>query len=272
MKSGSRESSNGPSALIRRAIRSCSTFRAASGRKDHRTVRSLIRDRPTPFANHQRRAQGLVRKGEPGEVLIPLTLPQGAFTTSHPRVSMVSRLVPYIGPSSPFQSPLLSPCREDLGEMWGTAEEGSEVLPHRRHPDSRWTIPDAVRAVLKYFRTADSQSVPGVVTSILSKVPSRPRQRRNIIFSRVVRMRFLDWPGKDGAMTATQFGEVTRISDTDGDEVADRYDTLSNNWGYAARVTSSLSVPNTIPEGKHLGGAGFKRFLQIEQLCSAAGP
>ena len=34
-------------------------------------------------------------------------------------------------------------------------------------------------------------------------------------------------------MTAVSFGEVTRISDADGDGVADRYDTLTNNWGYA---------------------------------------
>lgn len=34
-------------------------------------------------------------------------------------------------------------------------------------------------------------------------------------------------------MTATTWGEVTRISDTDGDEVADHYNTLTNNWGYA---------------------------------------
>jgi hypothetical protein len=38
----------------------------------------------------------------------------------------------------------------------------------------------------------------------------------------------------DGALTITQFGEVTRLTDTDGDGAADRFDTLTNNWGYAA--------------------------------------
>jgi hypothetical protein len=38
---------------------------------------------------------------------------------------------------------------------------------------------------------------------------------------------------RDGAMISTSFGEVTRIRDLDGDGVADRYETLSNNWGYA---------------------------------------
>jgi hypothetical protein len=34
-------------------------------------------------------------------------------------------------------------------------------------------------------------------------------------------------------MLATTWGEVTGIADTDGDEVADRYDTLTSDWGYA---------------------------------------
>jgi hypothetical protein len=38
---------------------------------------------------------------------------------------------------------------------------------------------------------------------------------------------------RDGAMLATTWGEVMRIRDTDGDEVADRYDSLTNDWGYA---------------------------------------
>jgi len=38
---------------------------------------------------------------------------------------------------------------------------------------------------------------------------------------------------KDGDIYVTQFGEVTKLSDTDNDGVADRYETLSNNWGYA---------------------------------------
>jgi hypothetical protein len=41
----------------------------------------------------------------------------------------------------------------------------------------------------------------------------------------------LSW--RDGALTATTWAEVTRISDADGDGVADHYDTLTSNWGYA---------------------------------------
>jgi hypothetical protein len=38
---------------------------------------------------------------------------------------------------------------------------------------------------------------------------------------------------RDGSLTITQFGEVTKLTDSDGDGAADRFDTLSNNWGYA---------------------------------------
>jgi hypothetical protein len=37
---------------------------------------------------------------------------------------------------------------------------------------------------------------------------------------------------KEGDIYITQFAEVTKISDTDKDGVADRYQTLSNAWGY----------------------------------------
>ena len=49
-------------------------------------------------------------------------------------------------------------------------------------------------------------------------------------------------------MTTTQFAEVTRISDTDGDEVADRYETLSNNWGYAEQHEFAFGSKHD-PEG-----------------------
>ncbi|MEM7397119.1 MAG: hypothetical protein AAF492_32760, partial [Verrucomicrobiota bacterium] len=37
----------------------------------------------------------------------------------------------------------------------------------------------------------------------------------------------------NGDIIITQFGEVTRLSDTDNDGEADRFYTLGNNWGYA---------------------------------------
>ncbi len=121
---------------------------------------------------------------------------------------------------------------EDLGKMWGTAEEEAKYYPIvdipippgvPMRPGSFEILPDGRLAV--GTRRGDIYFIKGAFES-----PPAPEYHlfatgQDEIFG-------LSW--NDGAMTATQFGEVTRIRDTDGDEIADRYDTLSNNWGYAA--------------------------------------
>jgi hypothetical protein len=121
---------------------------------------------------------------------------------------------------------------EDLGQMWGTAAEEAKYYPIvdipipagvPMRPGSFEILPDGRLAV--GTRRGDIYFLKGAFDS-----PPAPEYHlfatgQDEIFG-------LSW--KDGAMTATQFGEVTRIYDTDGDEVADHYDTLSNNWGYAA--------------------------------------
>jgi hypothetical protein len=120
---------------------------------------------------------------------------------------------------------------EELGEMWGTAEEEAKYYPIidipippeiPMRPGSFEILPDGRLAV--GTRRGDIYFIKGAFEP-------NPTPEYHLFASGQDEIFGLAW--KDGAMTATQFGEVTRISDTDGDEVADRYDTLSNNWGYA---------------------------------------
>ena len=120
---------------------------------------------------------------------------------------------------------------EDLGAMWGTATEEAKYYPIVEipiaagvpmRPGSFESLPDGRLAV--GTRRGDIYFIRGAFDS-----PPKPEYHlfasgQDEIFS-------LSW--KDGAMTATTWGEVTRISDSNGDGVADRYDTLSSNWGYA---------------------------------------
>ena len=120
---------------------------------------------------------------------------------------------------------------DDLGAMWGTAEEEAKYYPIVNipipsgvpmRPGGMEILPDGRLAV--GTRRGDIYLVDGAFAS-----PPRPEYRlfasgQDEIFS-------LSW--RDGALTATTWGEVTRISDTDGDGVADRYDALTSNWGYA---------------------------------------
>ena len=120
---------------------------------------------------------------------------------------------------------------EDLGEMWGTAAEEAKYYPIvdipipptvPMRPGGLEILPDGRLAV--GTRRGDIYFVKGVFDS-----PPQPEfhlfaNGQDEIFT-------LSWRG--GAMTAITWGEATRISDPDGDEVADRYDTLTSNWGYA---------------------------------------
>ena len=120
---------------------------------------------------------------------------------------------------------------EDLGAMWGTAQEEAKYYPIVNipippgvpmRPGGLEMLPDGRLAV--GTRRGDIYFVKGAFDS-----PPKPEFQlfasgQDEIFS-------LSW--KDGAMTSTSWGEVTRITDIDGDGVADNYDALTSNWGYA---------------------------------------
>ena len=116
---------------------------------------------------------------------------------------------------------------EDLGAMWGSAREEAKYYPIVNipippevpmRPGSFEILPDGRLAV--GTRRGDIYFIKGAFES-----PPTPEYQ--LFASGQDEIFGLAW--KDGAMTATSFGEVTRISDTDGDGVADRYDTLANS-------------------------------------------
>lgn len=119
---------------------------------------------------------------------------------------------------------------EELGEMWGTAAEEAKYYPIVNVP-----IPPTVPMrpggfdVLPDGRLAVGTR-RGDIYFIKGAFDSPPAPEYHLFASGQDEIFSLAW--KDGAMTTTSFGEVTRISDADGDGVADRYDTLTNNWGY----------------------------------------
>jgi hypothetical protein len=120
---------------------------------------------------------------------------------------------------------------DELGAPWGTAEEEAKYYPIVTipippqvplRPGGLEALPDGRLAV--GTRRGDIYFIKGAFDS-----PPRPEYHlfatgQDEIFS-------LAW--KDGAMTAVSWAEVTRIADVDGDGMADRFDTLTNNWGYA---------------------------------------
>ncbi|MBT7960204.1 MAG: hypothetical protein HN759_12825 [Akkermansiaceae bacterium] len=128
--------------------------------------------------------------------------------------------------------PFLASLRaEELGKMWGTAEEEAKYYPIVNipipkglpmRPGSFEVLPDGRLAV--GTRKGDIYFIKGAFDT-------RPDPSYHLFATGQDEIFGLSW--KDGVMTTTQFGELTKISDVDGDDVADRYDTLTNNWGYA---------------------------------------
>lgn len=127
-------------------------------------------------------------------------------------------------------APVLA-CSQELGEMWGTAEEEGKYyrivdiaippeVPMR--PGSFEVLPDGRLAV--GTRRGDVYFIDGAFES-------PPNPKYHLFASGQDEIFGMSW--RDGSLTITQFGEVTRLTDTDGDGSADQFDTLTNNWGYA---------------------------------------
>ncbi|MBL9173531.1 MAG: hypothetical protein JNL10_08360 [Verrucomicrobiales bacterium] len=120
---------------------------------------------------------------------------------------------------------------EDLGARWGTAEEEAKYYPIVSIP-----IPSGIP-----LRPGGLEILPdgrlavgtrrGDIYFIRGAFDSPPRPEYHLFASGQDEIFSLSW--RDGALTATTWSEVTRISDEDGDGVADRYDTLTSSWGYA---------------------------------------
>jgi hypothetical protein len=120
---------------------------------------------------------------------------------------------------------------EDVGERWGTEEREREFYPIVNIPLPKDTVIEAgAFAVLPDGRIAvgtrhgDIFFIDGVDAA--KPVPSFHRFASGLdeIFG-------LTW--KDKALRVTQSCELTRVSDSNADGVADRFETISDAWGYA---------------------------------------
>lgn len=120
---------------------------------------------------------------------------------------------------------------EELGAMWNTAAAEAKYYPIVNlpipagipmRPGSFENLPDGRLAI--GTRRGDIYFVKGAFDS-------PPKPEFHLFASGQDEIFGMSW--KDNSMTVTTWAEVTRVSDIDGDGVADHYDTLTSNWGYA---------------------------------------
>ena len=120
---------------------------------------------------------------------------------------------------------------EEVGDRWGTEEREREYYPIVSISLPADTVIEAgAFAVLPDNRVAvgtrrgEIYFVDGLDTPKPQPVFRRFAEGLDEIFG-------LAW--HDNALRVTQSCELTRVTDEDGDGVADRFDTLSDGWGYA---------------------------------------
>lgn len=126
---------------------------------------------------------------------------------------------------------LLLPQQEPLGEYWGTAEEESKYYKMVEVPlpkelaveaGSFEIMPDEKRLAIA-TRRGDLFLVDGV----FQQHPDPKFQKFATGLDEIFGMAY-----RDGSFLVTQQTEVSRITDSDGDGRADRFETLSDTWGF----------------------------------------
>ena len=152
---------------------------------------------------------------------------------------------------------------EELGEMWGTAKEEAKYYPIVNIP-----IPPEVPMRPGGFEILPDGRLAvgtrrGDIYFIAGAFDSPPKPEYHLFASGQDEIFSLSW--KDGAMTATSFGETTRITDTNGDGVADNYDTLTNNWGYAEGHEFAFASKHD-PEGNIWVALGLSSSYESHNL------
>lgn len=120
---------------------------------------------------------------------------------------------------------------EEVGERWGTEEREREYYPIVNIPLPKETVIEAgAFAVLPDDRIAvgtrhgDIYLIDGIDTA-------KPNPEFHLFAAGLDEIFGLTW--QDNAFRVTQSCELTRVSDTDGNGSADRFETISDAWGYA---------------------------------------
>lgn len=120
---------------------------------------------------------------------------------------------------------------EEVGQRWGTEEREREYYPIVNIPLPKDTVIEAgAFAVLPDQRMAVGTR-RGEIFVIDGIDAAKPVPAFHRFATGLDEIFGLAW--KDNAFRVTQSCELTRVSDTRGDGLADRFETISDAWGYA---------------------------------------
>ena len=119
---------------------------------------------------------------------------------------------------------------EEVGDRWGTADRERESYPIVDLP-----IPREIVLEAGAFETLPDGRIAvgtrhGEIYLISAIDDAKPQPRFHLYATGLDEIFGLAW--KDGSLYVTQSCELTRLTDTDGDGTADKFDVVSDAWGY----------------------------------------
>ena len=163
----------------------------------------------------------------PGLVAGLLSLSSGGVEAPTAPTSPAS---PAAVPAAAGKARASAPAPEELGARWGTEAREREYWRLVRVPTPEGLVLEAgAFAALEDGRVAVGTRHGDIV--LLDGVDDSPPEPTHTVFATGLDEIFGLQP-VDGGFVVTQSCELTRITDTRGDGRADRFDALSNGWGY----------------------------------------
>jgi hypothetical protein len=120
---------------------------------------------------------------------------------------------------------------EEVGDRWGTEEREREYYPIVNIPLPKDTVIEAGAFAVLPDRRVAVGTRHGEIYLIDGVDAPKPNPSFHRFATGLDEIFGLAW--KDNAFRVTQSCELTRVSDSNGDGVADRFETISDAWGYA---------------------------------------
>ncbi|MEZ5915921.1 MAG: hypothetical protein R3C42_09910 [Parvularculaceae bacterium] len=152
---------------------------------------------------------------------------------------------------------------EEVGSRWGTADQERAYYPLVDLPIPKDLVLEAGAFTILPDQRIAVGTRHGDIYFIEGADVEKPEPAYHLFATGLDEIFGLTW--KDGAMLVTQSCELTRVRDTNNDGKADRYEVISDIWGYANYHEYAFGSPPD-PEGNMYVALGLSESYRSKAL------